>query len=51
MRRWPEIEAARVAEDGDAAFVEIDEAWLEAHAPGPPWRTDDAFLSNGAEEL
>ena len=51
MRRWLKIFEARVTKDGNAAFEEIDEDWLAAHAPGPPWRTDDAFLSNGAEEL
>ena len=51
MCRWLKIFEARVTKDGNAAFEEIDEDWLAAHAPGPPWRTDDAFLSNGAEEL
>ena len=44
MKKWPRIET-------HYSYETIDEAWLAAHAPGPPWRTDDAFLVFGAEEL
>jgi len=51
MRKWPRIEKAAMAKE--QTFDVIDEAWLAAHAPGPPWRSDDAFLVGGAfaEEL
>jgi hypothetical protein len=51
MKKWPRIEKAAKAKE--QTFDVIDEAWLAAHAPGPPWRSDDAFLVGGAfaEEL
>jgi hypothetical protein len=51
MKKWPRIEKAAMAKE--QTFETIDEAWLAAHAPGPPWRSDDAFLVGGAfaEEL
>jgi len=51
MKKWPRIEKAAMAKE--QTFDVIDEAWLAAHAPGPPWRSDDAFLVGGAfaEEL
>ena len=51
MREWAMREAERVSEGGEnAEFTEVNEAWLAAHAPGMPWREDDAFLAD-AEEL
>ena len=44
MKKWPRIETRY-------SYETIDEAWLAKNAPGPPWRTDDAFLVFGAEEL
>jgi hypothetical protein len=51
MRKWPRIEKAAMAKE--QTFDVIDEAWLAKNAPGPPWRSDDAFLVGGAfaEEL
>ena len=51
MREWATREAERVSEGGEnAEFTEVNEAWLAVHAPGMPWREDDAFLAD-AEEL
>ena len=51
MREWAMREAERVSEGGEnAEFTEVNEAWLAEHAPGMPWREDDAFLAD-AEEL
>ena len=54
MREWAMREAERVSvggkEGANAEFTEVNEAWLAAHAPGMPWREDDAFLAD-AEEL
>jgi hypothetical protein len=51
MKKWPRIQESYKAKE--QTFDVIDEAWLAAHAPGPPWRSDDAFLVGGAfaEEL
>jgi hypothetical protein len=51
MKTWPRIEKAAMAKE--QTFDVIDEAWLAKNAPGPPWRSDDAFLVGGAfaEEL
>ena len=51
MREWATREAEKVSEGGEnAEFTEVNEAWLAEHAPGMPWREDDAFLAD-AEEL